>query len=308
MATVTHEPSLEPAAALRGTALDYFRALRPRQWVKNGLLFIGILFSVDRGHPASDWLKVFGAFLIFCALASAIYLVNDVSDLEQDRLHPRKRKRPIAAGLVPVRAALIMAALLGAVGLAASAALGLKFFAVALFYAVLTVSYSFWLKHEVILDVMALAGCYVVRAAAGAIAIGVNVTPWLMVCTSLGALLVGLGKRRNELTTLEDAVGHRRALTGYTLPLLDQMITIAAAGTLLAYVLYTFFSTTGIDHRRWLMVTNPFVVYGVFRFLFMVHRRGKGGDPSTELFQDPHMMVCALLWLLTCAAVLLLSR
>jgi 4-hydroxybenzoate polyprenyltransferase len=304
METTTNDTA---PGATRGGPADYLRALRPRQWVKNGLLFVGTLFTVDQPHPLEDWLRLLGAFVLFCALSSAIYLINDVCDLERDRKHPRKRDRPIASGRVPVPTAVAMALVLGIGGLLASPVFGYKFIAMAYFYAALTLSYSFWLKREVILDVMALAGCYVVRAAAGAVAISANITAWLIVCTSFGALLIGLGKRRTELASLEDTDGRRRADQGYTLPLLDQMMAIAAAGTLVAYILYTFFSTTGIHDRRWLMITDPFVVYGVFRYLYIVVRRGVGSDPSSELLRDTHLVVCALLWILVGASVLILS-
>lgn len=284
--------------------MPLLRALRPRQWVKNLVLLAGILFTLDRPHPLADWLRVLAAIAVFCALASAVYLVNDVCDLEQDRKHPRKRARPLAAGQITVRQALTAATVLALAGMAGALALGGGFAGVAALYLALTAAYSLRLKHEVLLDVMALSGCYVLRAVAGAEVISVAISPWLLVCTTLGALLVGLAKRRNELCTLEDASAHRRSLDSYTLPMLDQMIAVVAGSTLMAYMLYTVTSQTARQHPL-LMTTIPYVVYGVFRFFYLMHRHGKGGDPSREVIEDPGLVICALLWALTCAAIML---
>jgi 4-hydroxybenzoate polyprenyltransferase len=284
-----------------------FRALRPRQWVKNGVLLAGILFTLNHPHPLADWFRVAGAVVVFCMLASAIYLVNDVADMEQDRHHPKKRRRPIAAGEVSPAAALATAGLLGVCGLAGALALGTAFAVTAVLYVLLTVSYTVWLKHAVLLDVMALSACYVLRAAAGAVVISVDISPWLLVCTTLGALLLGFAKRRNELVMLEDAGNHRRILQEYSVELLDQLITIVTAATLMAYMLYTFFSPTAKE-RPLLMITIPFVIYGVFRFLYLMHRHGKGGDPSSELIEDRNLLICALLFGLTAGLVMVLGR
>jgi 4-hydroxybenzoate polyprenyltransferase len=278
-------------------------SLRPRQWVKNGVLLAGILFTLDHRHPLDSWLRVAAAVLVFCALSSAIYLVNDVCDADQDRQHPRKRRRPIAAGHVAPWAALLTAAALASGGLAAAATLGVQFAGISLAYLGLTVSYSLWLKHAVILDVMALAGCYVIRAAAGAIVIAVEISPWLLVCTTLGALVLGLAKRRTELVTLEAASDHRRILAEYSVTMLDQMIGVVTAGALMAYMLYTFFSPTGQQHPL-MMLTIPFVVFGIFRFLYIMHRHEKGGDPSADLIEDRQLVVCGVLWAATAALVM----
>lgn len=291
-----------PPAPARPVAL--FLALRPKQWVKNALVLAGLVFTINQHHSVVDVGRAFAAVLVFCALSSCIYLINDICDVEQDRHHPRKRKRPIAAGWVQVPEAWSMSALLGVAGLSGAWLLGLPFALTALTYLVLTVAYSFRLKHEVLVDVLALAGCYVLRAVAGAVVLSVEISPWLLVCTTLGALLVGLAKRRNELVTLSDAGSHRRILTEYTVPMLDQMIGIVAAATLMAYMLYTFSSPTAL-HRPLLMVTIPYVIYGIFRFLYLMHRHGKGGDPSAELVEDRGLLLCGLLWAITSAAVLL---
>jgi 4-hydroxybenzoate polyprenyltransferase len=284
-------------------------AMRPKQWVKNTLLLIGILFTLDQGHTLEQWLRVFGAFTVFCALSSAIYLINDICDVQQDRVHPRKRFRPIAAGLVSIPAARILAVLLGTAGLAGALLLGRNcrnFAAVAIGYVILTVAYSLKLKHVVLIDVMALAGCYVLRIIAGAVVIDVRVSGWLLLCATFGALLVGLAKRRNELMTLNNAGNHRAILDEYTGPLLDQLIGVITACTLVAYVQYTFFSPTAQKHSL-IYLTIPCVLYGVFRFLYLIHRHGKGGDPSSELLEDRNMLACAVAWLVTCAMVMLIG-
>jgi 4-hydroxybenzoate polyprenyltransferase len=283
-----------------------FRALRPGQWVKNLVVFAGILFTLDEGHNAADWLRVGGAFLVFCALASAIYLVNDLCDLEQDRQHPRKKLRPLPAGHVPLGLARFTAAILGAAGLAGALLLGNPFALTAALYLSLTVAYSLWLKHVALIDVMVLAGFYVVRAAAGAVVIHVGISPWLLLCTFLGALLLGLAKRRNELLVLDEAADHRRSLEEYSVPMLDQMLVIITACTLTAYMLYTFTSDTAREHPM-MMLTIPFAVYGILRFFYLVHRHEKGGDPSADLVQDRSLLACGILWAAACAAILLLG-
>lgn len=284
-----------------------FLALRPKQWIKNVVLLAGIVFTLDQGHPAGHWLRVLAGIGVFCALASAIYLVNDVCDLEQDRKHPKKCRRPIAAGFVTVPAALTMAGILAVGGLAGSILLGPQFAVISVVYVGVTLAYSVWLKHQVLIDVMTLASCYVIRAAAGAVVISVEISPWLLICTLLGALLIGLGKRRNELVTLDDARGHRKILEEYTVPMLDQMIAIITGCTLMAYMLYTFSSQTARE-RPLMMLTIPYVLYGVLRFLQLMHRHGKGGDPSAELFEDRPLLVCGSLWAVTCALIMAFGR
>jgi 4-hydroxybenzoate polyprenyltransferase len=298
---------IEVASQMTLPIVSLFRALRPKQWVKNAVLLAGILFTLNHAHPLTDWVRVAAGVLVFCLLSSSIYLVNDIADVEQDRLHPKKRFRPIAAGQVTVPTAIVTAIVIGIAGLAGAVVLGRDFAVVAVSYLVLTICYTAWLKHMVLLDVMALSGCYVLRAAAGAAVISVEISPWLLVCTTLGALLIGLAKRRNELVTLENAGSHRKILEEYTVGLLDQLITIVTAATLMAYMLYTFFSPTAKE-RPLLMVTIPFVIYGIFRFLYLMHRHGKGGDPSSELIEDRNLLVCGALYGLTAGAVMLLGR
>ena len=284
-----------------------FRALRPRQWVKNGVLFAGLVFTLNQGHTVADWLRVLAAALVFCLLSSAIYLINDLCDLEQDRNHPVKRLRPLAAGHLAPGVARIAAGTLLVGGLVAAWALGWLFALVAATYVVLTISYSLRLKHVVLLDVMALALGFVLRAAAGAVVISVTISPWLFGVTFLGSLLLGLAKRRAELVTLEEAGSHRRSLDEYSVEMLDWMIVVIAASALVAYMLYTVTSATA-QHHPLLILTIPFVVYGMLRFFYLIHRHGKGADPSTDLTEDRQLLVCGFLWAATCALVMVFGR
>jgi 4-hydroxybenzoate polyprenyltransferase len=286
--------------------LALIRALRPKQWVKNGFLFAGILFTLDQGHSLADWLRVLAGFGIFCALSSAVYLINDVCDLEQDRLHPKKRFRPLAAGQVSVPVAIAAATALGVGGLLAAWRTGSgAFLATAAAYLLLTIAYSLWLKHLVLIDVMVIAAGFVLRAMAGAVIIGAQISPWLLVCTTLLALFLGFSKRRHELATQPgDAVGHRRVLSEYSLELLDQLITIVTASVLVAYSLYTFNSPTALG-RPLLMLTLPFVYYGIFRFLWLLHHRQGGGNPTADLLEDWPLLLTVILWAAASAAIIL---
>lgn len=281
--------------------------MRPRQWVKNGVLFAALLFTLDQRHAVADLVRLFAGFACFCAIASATYLWNDLWDLEQDRKHPRKRHRPIASGRLPRRVASVALGVLLAVGAGGSLALGLPFAGVAIGYALLTLLYSVWLKHQVILDVMALAGGFVLRAVAGAVALDVEISPWLLVCTTLGALFLGLSKRRAEIALLaEGAASHRPILSEYSVPLLDQLIGIVSASTLISYCLYTLSSKTGAQHPALVLTIFP-VAYGLFRFLYLIHRRDSGGDPTADLLEDRPLMVAVLLWGAMVAAILRFS-
>jgi len=286
---------IRPGAGAGGTALGLVRAMRPKQWAKNVLVFAGVVFAGELGDPSAVALT-FAAFGVFCVLSAAAYLFNDLLDAERDRLHPRKRHRPIAAGVVPRPLAAATALTLGAGGLAAAWFIGPRFLAVAGGYLGLTLAYSLWLKHVLLIDVIALAVGYVLRAAAGAIAIDVEISPWLLLCTILVALFIGLTKRRHELVLLEDgAAAHRGILEEYSGPLLDQMISLVSSATLIAYALYTFFSDQAHNHGL-LVVTLPFVVYGLFRYLYLVYKRGEGGSPEDLIFSDPPLLVCLALW------------
>jgi 4-hydroxybenzoate polyprenyltransferase len=285
---------------------DLIRSMRPNQWVKNTVIFAGIIFA-RHFERTDDLLRVLAAFGIFCALASAVYLFNDIRDRNTDRAHPQKRDRPIAAGRVSVSTAGITAGILIAIGLAGAWRLGVQFFTAAALYVVLSTAYSIVLKRVAVLDVMIVASGFVIRAVAGAAAIQVAISPWLIVCTSLLALFLGFGKRRSELVALGgDATSHRAALAGYTIPLLDQLIAVTTASTVVAYALYTLAPDThakfGTTNLIW---TLPFVMYGVFRYLYLIHGENKGGNPTHALLTDPPIIINGALWLISVIVIIM---
>lgn len=275
------------------SGLALLEALRPKQWVKNILLLIGLAFALRLGDPIAVS-RAAAAFVVFCALASAGYLFNDLADVEQDRQHPRKRQRPLASGRVsPAQSiALGLALLVGA--LAIAFALGPRFTIVVLGYIALTIAYNGWLKHIVLLDAFALASFYLIRAVAGAVAIDVPISPWLYLCIGLGALFLGLAKRRHELLLLgPEAASHRRILREYTPGLAEQLITIVTASLIMAYSLYTF-SAENLPKNQSMMLTIPIVVYGVLRYLYLMHRREAGGSPEETLLRDLPLLITVL--------------
>ena len=281
------------------------RLLRPQQWLKNGFVLVGLLF----GHAWRDPAKLeqaLWAFIAFCLLASAIYVFNDLIDREQDRCHPKKRHRPLAAGSVTVPAALVLmgACLVGGVTIALTRAGEAPwiFFA----YVVLNIAYTLGLKHIVVLDVFMIAAGFMLRLLAGTLGLGIAPSQWLLLCGLMLTLFLGFAKRRAELTALaEGSANHRRVLEQYSKGLLDQFITIATACTVLSYSLYTVSPETVAMHgSNHLMLTVPFVLYGMLRYLFLLHRRGGGGEPSQELVGDPHMAVVVAGWLAMVVAVL----
>lgn len=281
----------------RSTAANLFVSLRPDQWTKNLIVFAALIFAVKLLDPAA-LANATAAFLIFCALSGAVYLLNDVSDREQDRLHPIKRLRPVASGALAPGTAVTFAVVLGAAALTAAFRLRPLFGLTAAAYLSLFVVYTRSLKHIVILDVMAIAIGFVLRAVAGGLVIGVHVSNWLLVCTMLGALFLGLAKRRHEITLLaEGAKGHRRILEEYDPYLLDQMIGVVAAATMVAYIIYCASPEThAYFGTEWLVLTTPFPVYGLFRYLYLVHRKAGGGSPSDMLLTDRALLWCVLLW------------
>lgn len=278
-------------------------SLRPRQWVKNLFVFAGLVFG-QRLFTASVW-PALGAFAIFCALSGAIYLLNDVADRDRDRVHPKKRERPVAAGRLSVPLALGAGAVLIAAGLTAAATLSTGFFLVAVGYVALLTAYSAWLKHVVIVDVLTVAVGFVLRAVAGTLAIDVAISGWLLICTILIALFLALGKRRHEYLAVEaDAARHRPILAQYSAGLLDQMIAVVTASTVTAYALYTMSpETVAKFHTQLLPVTLPFVLYGIFRYLYLLYRRQLGGNPSELFLHDRALLINTVCWV---AAVLLI--
>ncbi len=291
----------------RSTVANLLISLRPDQWTKNLIVFAALIFAVKLLDPAALALAS-AAFLIFCVLSGSVYLINDVSDREADRQHPLKRLRPIASGALGAGAALAWAISLSGVALAAAYALRPLFALTAAAYLALFVLYTRTLKHVVILDVMTIAIGFVLRAVAGGLVIGVPVSDWLLVCTILLALFLGLAKRRHEITMLADgASGHRRILEEYDPYLLDQMIAIVAAATLVVYIIYCASPETAERFGTPLLVlTTPFPIYGIFRYLYLVHRKHGGGSPSDLLLRDRPLLSCVALWGI--AVVMLIYR
>ncbi len=274
------------------------RALRPKQWVKNGLLFAAIVF--DRQLTPThvpDILRTLAGFFIFCLLSGVVYLLNDMIDIEADRHHPRKRLRPIASGELPLPLARTVAYGLIIVLFPLSYLLSPAFAAIGLLYLLSNLAYSKWIKHIPIFDVLTLSAGFVLRVGAGVSLIHVaRFSPWLYVVTTLGALYIGFGKRRAELALLADgANSHRRVLDGYTIPLLDQFITIVSGTTIIAYSLYTF-SAPNLPDNHVMMLTIPFVLYGIFRYLYLIQIKHSGGAPEDVLFSDRPLQAVIMLW------------
>lgn len=289
----------------RSLALHLFLSLRPAQWTKNLLVFAGLLFGRRLFDPASV-VDAVSAFAVFCALSGVVYLVNDVADRDNDRLHPLKSRRPIASGALPVPVAMGVALALGSGALASALVIGPAFGAVAAAYLALQILYSFPLKHIVIIDVLTIAIGFVLRAVGGAVAVRVEISHWLLVCTILLALFIALAKRRHEIVLLaSDAATHRPILGEYSPYLLDQMIGVVTASTLISYVFYTISPETQAKFgTAWLGLTIPFPLYGIFRYLYLVHQREGGGSPADLLLTDRPLLACVALWALTVALII----
>jgi 4-hydroxybenzoate polyprenyltransferase len=310
MARSTSSSAVVPGASAsvvagRSVALNLLLSLRPGQWTKNFIVFAGLLFGLKLFDPTA-LLQSVGAVAIFCVLSGVVYLFNDVRDRESDRQHPLKARRPIASGALPVSIAIGAALVLGAAGLTAAFALGMRFGQVATGYVALLVLYSGPLKHIVIIDVLTIAVGFVLRAVAGAFAINVEISQWLLVCTILLALFIALAKRRHELVLLADgATGHRPILGEYSAYLLDQMIAVVTASTLVAYIFYTISPETQAKFdTQWLGLTIPFPLYGIFRYLYLVHLREGGGSPADLLLTDRPLLACVALWALAVALII----
>ena len=300
------------AAPSRARAL--IKALRPKQWIKNLLVFAGFVFTLnERWRPFSSTMWSFlersaAAFAIFSLLASSVYLLNDLRDVEKDRLHPTKKNRPIASGALSPRLAAVVALLLMPACLVLATRLGWGFACVLAGYLVMQFGYVFVFKEVVLLDVFILAIGFVMRAVSGAIAIGVRISPWLYTVTLLGALFLGLCKRRSEIVLLEgDAGSHRKILASYTPQLLDSLISIVASATVMAYSLYTFTSPRQPSNDL-MMLTIPFVIFGLFRYLYLAHTHNAGGSPEEVFLRDRPLIATLGLWILTTALVLTLGR
>lgn len=285
--------------------LAALQAMRPYQWTKNLLVLAALVFSHEAMH-VNQVVTSLCAFGLFCFASSAIYVINDIMDLERDRNHPKKQNRPIARGALSVPAAWVLAVVLLAVALAGAWYVRVPFFGALLVYVVLTALYSFGLKHVAIVDVLVVALGFVLRAMAGALALNVTFTNWLVVCTLFLALFLALSKRRQELLSLEGgAGGHRAVLDHYSVAFLDQAILIVAGGTLITYTIYTC-SPEVVDRMGTdkLYATLPFVVYGLFRYLSLMHQGRESGDPSSTLLRDWPLALTVVLWGITCGLII----
>ena len=284
---------------------NYIRLLRPRQWLKNVFIFAGLIFSRQFVDPASIEKSVL-AFIIFSFLSSSGYIINDILDFQEDKAHPVKSKRPIAAGKVQRGSALLLAAILLGLSLAAAYLLGNNFLYVCLVYSLLMVSYSLGIKNIVILDVLFVAVGYVLRAIAGAVVISVEISSWLLLCTLLIALFLAISKRRTEIVLLgEGATKHRKILSQYSLGLLNQMIAIVTAACIVAYCLYTLApDTVGKFGTKNLIFTIPFVIYGIFRYLYIAFQRVEADIPERVLLRDLPLQFCLLGWIVSCILIL----
>lgn len=293
---MTSSPSPEISAtrgqgSLAGALL---RCVRPKQWTKNALLFSGIFLNARFDDP-DLWLAAFSGFAIFCMLSGSVYIINDLQDVEGDRLHPKKRLRPIAAREVTPRQAGIFCGILMVLAMAWAMTFGWAFAACAGLYWLLVLSYSLGLKHIVIVDVMSLAAGFVLRALAGIYVLqtvwsDIPITEWFLTCTMFLALFIALCKRRAEMVGMEQAAEMRRVLSDYTVPLLDQLIAMASTLTIMSYALYC------MQKNPQLLVTLPFVMFGVMRFLWHVYRNDEGGAPEVLLYKDPAMLICVSVW------------
>ncbi|PKM82478.1 MAG: decaprenyl-phosphate phosphoribosyltransferase [Firmicutes bacterium HGW-Firmicutes-14] len=291
------------AAGKPNTLYLLITTMRPKQWTKNLIIFAGVIFA-QKIFQDAYLLKTFYGFILFCLLSGSVYIINDIIDIDKDRAHPVKRNRPLASGQLGVLPAAVFVTFTGLGSLAGAFLVNRYFGAVALAYFLLTFLYSLKLKNIVIIDVLTIAFGFIFRAMAGVVIISVDISPWLLVCTFLLALFLALTKRRHELVLLdENARAHRKILEEYEPEMLDQMISVVTSSTVMAYSLYTF--TAG--HSIYLMATIPFVVYGIFRYQYLVHRKDVGGSPETALLKDTPMLVNVLLWVITSALILYLT-
>lgn len=278
--------------------------MRPKQWLKNILIYTALVFDGQLNNVDAI-LKTTLGFVLFCLISGTVYIINDLADVEADRKHPRKCQRPIPSGQLPVSLAYAAVAIILVISVPLAYFLSSGFFIVLLGYFLLNLLYSKWLKHYAIIDVMILASFYLLRVVGGLTIIEVaRFSPWLYVVTSLLALYIGFGKRRAELALLSnDASNHRRVLEGYTIPLLDQYITIVSGMTIVAYSLYTF-SAPNLPSNHAMMLTIPFAIYGIFRYMYIVQMKQGGGAPEEELFADHPLQIDIVLWGISVLAVL----
>lgn len=282
--------------------IGLIKTMRPKQWLKNVFIFAPLVFDVKLFN-LRYLAQTIAGFVLLCLVSGTVYIINDLADIESDRQHPRKRNRPLAAGQLGVRAAIIGTIVILLIALPLGFLLDYILAAILTGYLLLQIAYSFWLKNVVILDVLIVASGFLLRVAAGVPLAEAPISPWLYICMTLGALLIGFGKRRHELVLLqENANAHRRSLEEYNLPLLDHIITIVTASTLLTYALYTFSAENLPDHT--MMLTIPFVLYGVFRYLYLIHVKGMGGAPEEIVLSDRPLQATIFLWGLSVIVVM----
>ncbi len=280
-------------------------SLRPKQWTKNLLLFAGLIFSKNFFHIPL-LIKTIGGFVCFCTLSGSLYLLNDLIDIEQDRKHPEKSRRPLASGHLSVKAVVISFIVLSCFSLICSFLLDISFGFIALIYFLLIIGYTLLFKNVVILDVIIIAIGFVLRAIAGAEIINITISSWLLMCAIFLALFLGLCKRRHELVVMGEKAGfHRKILGEYTTTLLDQMVSVVTASTVIAYAFYTTAPVTVEKFgTRNLILTLPFVLYGIFRYLYLVHRKKLGGSPELILLKDKSIIINIFLYLISVGVII----
>lgn len=293
--------------SLASTAKALLKTMRPKQWVKNVVVFAPLVFDGKLFDPVLLF-RTTVAFGLFCLISSAVYLINDLADIENDRLHPKKRTRPLPSGELAPSVAVAAAILLIVACVPLALWLDQGFFVILYSYLGLMIAYSFYLKNLVIIDVLVIAAGFVLRVAGGVAVVQVErFSPWLYLCITLGALFLGFGKRRHELVLLENgADSHRAILAEYTVPFLDQLIGLVTSTMVVAYSLYTF-SAVNLPANHAMMLTIPFVLYGLFRYLYLIHVRKLGGAPDELVFNDKPLFVTGMLWVLAVVAVLYLA-
>jgi 4-hydroxybenzoate polyprenyltransferase len=272
----------------------YILLLRPKQWIKNFFVFAALLFSGNISKPAYITAAT-EAFAVFCLTSSAVYIFNDLMDIERDRKHPRKKNRPLASGVLGKREAAVLLLLLLPSAVYAAFRINTSFGTAVVLYLLNNLLYTLYIKHLVILDVMSIAVGFILRVAGGALAISVEISPWLLLCTLLLALFLGFSKRRNELVILqEDAQSHRTILEHYSLSFIDNMLSIVTASTVISYSMYTFFA----NENKYSMVTILFVLYGIFRYQYIIYNKNMGESPEEVVLTDKPLLINIILWII----------
>jgi 4-hydroxybenzoate polyprenyltransferase len=287
--------------------LALLQTMRPKQWTKNIFIFAALIFD-HQLFRRGPFLRILAGFALLCLLSSAVYLVNDLADIEQDRLHPKKRNRPLPSGRLKPGVALAAAVLFLAIALPLAFLLGWQFGAIAVIYLATNLLYSFWLKHVVLIDVLLVALGYLLRVHAGvALIIVTRFSPWLYICMTLLALFIGFGKRRGELLLMQNEPGNsRKVLEDYSLSFLDELINLVSTAAVIAYSLYTF-SAENLPKNHAMMLTIPFVLYGIFRYLYLIHIKGEGGAPDELVLTDRPLQITFALWGLSAVLILYLN-